>query len=73
MAMFDWVDGFRVDCPECGDAVTQWQTKDHDNLMEAVDYKTVFRMTSQCDGCGTWLTAHRKNAQGMGDFVLHQE
>lgn len=70
MAQFDWVGSYVVPCPQCKTEVSLWKTSDFDNLMETIDYRSVYRMRAQCDVCQAILHVWRKPANSVDDFVI---
>lgn len=58
--MFDYVK-HEVDCPTCGKPITEFQTKDTQCEMDAVQYWETDHFYSPCDYCDTWVDFYRKN------------
>lgn len=54
MGMFDYV-AVAIDCPECGAALTGFQTKDGNCFLELVHPNSVLNFYTACDECGTWV------------------
>jgi len=54
MGLFDYVN-FKTDCPNCGEPVTGFQTKDGDPYMAIVEPDTISYFYSGCDKCGAWI------------------
>jgi len=58
MGMFDWVD-FQTKCPNCGELVTSFQSKDGECQMDTIPYWEVDRFYSSCKKCRTWIEFKR--------------
>lgn len=58
MGMFDWV-AFKCPCPECGDVLGQWQTKDGDRVLELLTPSSVDNFYDICVGCDLWIQLDR--------------
>ena len=54
MGMFNYVD-FECECPQCGDTITGFQTKDGNLVMKTVHPNSVGSFYSSCDNCGRWV------------------
>ena len=58
----------RVECPECGAVVEDWECLDGECLPGMNDYRLVHRFYSTCGNCGTWIGFTRKPAESLADF-----
>ncbi len=54
MGMFDYVD-FVMDCPKCGEKVTDFQTKDKEQNLQWVHPREVENFYSSCNKCKVWI------------------
>lgn len=59
MGIFNYVD-YEMPCPNCGETVGNFQTKDGDVSMDVVDYWTVNNFYAGCQKCGAWIEFIRK-------------
>ena len=58
MGMFDWVDVGGPDpipCPECGEPLEGWQTKDTACELLTVPWNDTDFFYTSCDKCSTWV------------------
>ena len=55
MGAFDYV-RYTAKCPQCGNPVSSWQTKNSHCIMETVEPWQVDNFYGSCR-CGAWLTA----------------
>lgn len=53
MGLYDRVK-FEADCPGCGAHIKEWQTKDGDPCMQAVDPKDIWNWYALCR-CGRFI------------------
>lgn len=58
MGMFDNVN-FKMNCPNCGKEVDDFQTKDHHCALNTIDPDLVDDFYSSCDNCKTWISFER--------------
>lgn len=57
MGMFNWVQ-YETVCPNCGEALLEWQTKDgQDLLLPTLQPEQVSRFYTICPKCGKWIDA----------------
>ena len=54
MGMYDSVEG-EFKCPKCGHLQTDFQTKQHDCILDTLDFRICDYFYSSCDNCGVWL------------------
>lgn len=59
MGMFDVINDFSMDCPICGNHLTDFQTKDNEPLMNRVDKDSVNEFYTMCDDCSVWVQFER--------------
>lgn len=61
MGMFDYiVDVPEVECPDCGEPVTGWQSKDDICDLQKIPYWQVDNFYTFCDNCKCWIEFNRK-------------
>lgn len=53
MGMFDYVK-YEAKCKNCGTELKDFQSKDHDCLLNMVEPSQVDNFYTKCDKCGTW-------------------
>lgn len=76
MGVFNWVDGISVKCPKCGREITDFQTKDGDDLyLNHVDFRTVSRFYTSCRECRVRIEykLKRKTEVTLEDYELTVE
>lgn len=54
MGMYDYV-AVCADCPNCGSALSDFQTKDSDCVMQHVYPGSIWNFYTSCGKCGTWV------------------
>ena len=54
MSCFDWVN-FETVCPDCGELVDGFQSKDGRCCLEKIDPDRISNMYSACPNCGRWV------------------
>lgn len=54
MGMFDIID-YKMNCPVCGNEVTDFQSKDKDCIMSKLQLYKVDNFYTSCVICGTWI------------------
>ena len=54
MGMFDNIK-FKTKCPNCGNEVDDFQSKDGGCNLNTLNYWDVDNFYSSCDKCGTWI------------------
>lgn len=59
MGMFDYIN-FSCKCPNCGNDVTGFQSKDGNCMCEIIEPITVSNFYSKCDDCDFWIEFHEK-------------
>lgn len=59
MGMFDYIN-FTCACPNCGEPVKGFQSKDAGCEMETIPYWEVDNFYTNCDKCDTWIEYYRK-------------
>ena len=62
MGMFDYVN-FKMPCPECGEEVTGFQSKDTGCSMDEVEPEATNRFYAPCDNCGAWIDIVRDQTE----------
>lgn len=60
MGMFDWVE-FECPCPDCGETLTDFQTKDMMCGLDRLKPWEVNRFYAMCDKCDRWVEFRRKD------------
>jgi len=60
MGMFDWV-RFKQNCPNCGETLTSWQSKDEYCVMEPVKPHKVKNFYTSCGGCKAWVNFYKEH------------
>lgn len=58
MGMFDEIN-FEMDCPTCGNRLSNFQSKDGRCRLETLDPRSVTNFYSGCDSCGTWVEFYK--------------
>ena len=53
MGMFDYI-RYDADCKECGAPLGDFQSKDHDCLLNKLEPSQVDNFYTNCKECGTW-------------------
>ena len=56
MGMFDYVD-YRGPCPECGDELVGWQSKDGECVLSILTPQQARNFYTICLTCGAWVDA----------------
>jgi len=70
MGMFNWVN-LKIKCPNCGEVVSGFQTKDGELSCTTVEYERVNDFYSDCEKCGCWIQFTRKPVGGiLKDFDI---
>ena len=64
MGMFDYIN-FKMPCPECGDVLCGWQSKDAGCDMEQIEPDSVNNFYTPCDNCGAWLEFSRNQPEDV--------
>lgn len=73
MGLFNYVN-HRMPCPTCGQMLTDFQTKDGDDLyMHTVEPFTVSNFYALCHQCRTWVEYNRKPAASLADYDMKVE
>jgi hypothetical protein len=64
MGIFNHVN-YKMNCPNCGKDVGDFQTKSFAGYFETIDYWECDNFYSSCDYCNTWIefTLQRKNTK----------
>jgi len=57
--MFDYIKDFSVECPECGNIVEGFQTKEGPGTLSFLPTESVNSFYSSCDNCNEWIEYHR--------------
>lgn len=79
MGMYDRVsDGnkpLELECPVCGQFVTDFQSKDGPCHLVYVDYRELRNFYSSCGNCKTWLEYKQKplKAIDLDDYICIEE
>jgi len=60
MGMFDYVNAPEIRCPECGEPVTGWQSKDGPCELLTLEYYEVSEFYADCKHCGVWVRVERR-------------
>jgi len=53
MGMFDYV-RYEAECKECGEPLKDFQSKDHECLLNVLEPSQVDNFYTSCDKCKTW-------------------
>ena len=61
MGMFDSIKDFKINCPECGEMVDDFQTKEGACILLDLDYWEVDTFYSECDKCHAWIEYYREH------------
>jgi hypothetical protein len=72
MGMFDYVD-YEMECPQCGEIVRYFQSKDGDCRMATLNIKDVFSFYNVCVHCRLCIEFKRKPAKSIDDFDMVTE
>jgi len=59
MGMFDYVNTPEIKCPNCGEIVTGFQSKDGPCYLKTVEFWTLDNFYSSCDSCNAWIQYNR--------------
>ena len=59
MGIFDYVN-FEMDCPQCGEPLKDFQTKDGNCYLNRVEFWEVDHFYDNCESCDTWVEFNRK-------------
>jgi hypothetical protein len=54
MGMFDYVK-FSCKCPNCGEEISGFQSKDSSCLMDEIEFNQVDNFYTSCGKCGAWI------------------
>jgi transcription elongation factor Elf1 len=54
MGMFDYIN-YEMNCPQCGEKVNGFQSKDGPCALETLDFRQVNNFYASCDNCGHWI------------------
>lgn len=65
MGLYNVIKDFKVQCPICGEWVTQFQTKDKQDMGES-EVTDVSNFYSGCRGCGSWIEFNRRKPDFAG-------
>lgn len=60
MGMFDYID-FEMKCPNCGELVDDFQSKDSACWMDTISPFDVLNFYSSCKKCGTWIEFNKRD------------
>ena len=60
MGMFDWV-RFKHECPNCGELLTGFQTKDEYCVLEQVKPHKVKNFYTNCRNCDVWIDFYKEH------------
>jgi len=63
MGMFDWVE-FKMECPMCKAMLSGFQTKDLENQLNTVNYKSTRNFYGCCDRCATSIHFYKMRNRG---------
>ena len=56
MGMFDWITHVpETDCPNCGEPLSGWQSKDGKCQLKSIPYWHVDVFYTSCDNCNEWV------------------
>lgn len=58
MGLFNYIN-FEMDCPQCGDVVRDFQTKDGYCCMDMVEIEAVTNFYARCRKCNYWIVFTR--------------
>ena len=62
MGMFDYIN-LEIKCPNCGGAVSGFQSKENGCMMTTLEYWEVNNFYSGCEKCGCEIEFNRKSQQ----------
>jgi len=71
MGMFDYV-RYEMDCPQCGNKVNDFQSKDGPCILGYLDFRQVNNFYASCKSCGHWIefTFSGKNDRTIDDYDM---
>jgi outer membrane lipopolysaccharide assembly protein LptE/RlpB len=71
MGMYDYVDAPPLACPECGQMISGWQSKDADCNLDRISISQVQEFYALCQ-CGVWAEyrLRRPSVVTLNDFEL---
>lgn len=70
MGMFDYVE-YEMSCPNCGETVKGFQTKDGERLLGLLQIGEVNTFYSYCVNCGLSITFTRKGPKVLVNDIAH--
>lgn len=72
MGMYDYVNTPEIFCPECGEKLDGFQTKDGPRLLNVIDFSEVDNFYDSCDNCGAWVEFkyNKKIKRKFEDFEI---
>ena len=59
MGMFDMVN-FDMKCPECGELLNDFQTKDLNRCLQIVEIDDIYNFYTFCKNCKLWIEFNRE-------------